>query len=163
MNSWNHISTSGLGPALPSRSCRAIASFAYSSASQLHKDQSEHTISLDQDNAIWISHLHINGPVRDQGLASVSGKSALGSRWRGPCWRGPAPLCSPVKLLLPLRPAPGAPGGTGLVAPNFFFVTLAMPLFLSEAVRRPSVPLACITLLGSPQPDGADPAGPGRD
>lgn len=76
---------------------------------------------------------------------------------------GPAPLCSPVKLLLPLHPALGAPVGTGLVAPNFFLVTLAMPLFLSEAVRRPSVPLACITLLGSPQPDGADPAGPGRD
>lgn len=76
---------------------------------------------------------------------------------------GPAPLCSPVKLLLPLHPSLGAPVGTGLVAPNFFFVTLAMPLFLSEAVRRPSVPLACITLLGSPQPDGADPAGPGRD
>lgn len=76
---------------------------------------------------------------------------------------GPAPLCSPVKLLLPLHPALGAPVGTGLVAPNFFFVTLAMPLFLSEAVRRLSVPLACITLLGSPQPDGADPAGPGRD
>lgn len=45
----------------------------------------------------------------------------------------------------------------------FSLSLLAIPLFLSEAVHRPFVLLACIAPLGSPQPDGVDPVGPGRD